>query len=194
MSTLESSFNIEDYYIACALSAVVSGIAVFVSVFILILVKCSKAHLHTVRHLLMCNTSVASILYCVAQTMNYVFLLFIRSDKNDLSCRVRGYFAYFTICAVLYSFFIQAVSRLFISVFSASYAWLTTFKTHYILICIHWLTAILLPLPALITTDIRYRPTSMCFVPLRYFLHVIYTYVAYYTIPTVSICMMYIFI
>ena len=193
-SPLEASFIISDYYVACALSVVISVTAVLISLVILVLVRRTKPRLHTVRHLLMCNTCVASILYCLVQSTNYIFLIFIRSDTSDTSCRLRGYLAYLTICAVIYSFFIQALSRLFISIYSASHKWLTTFKAHYTLILLQWLTVILLPLPAIATTDIRYRSTSMCFVPIRYFLHVVYTYAAYYVLPALSICAIYIFI
>jgi hypothetical protein len=193
-SPLEASFILSDYYVACALSALIAVIAILIAIVILVLVRRSKPRLHTVRHLLMCNTCVASILYCVIQTMNYVFLIFLRWDTSDASCRLRGYLAYLTICAFIYSFFIQAISRLFISIYSASHKWLTTFNAHYILIFLQWLTVVLLPLPALVTTDIRYRPTSMCFVPIRYFIHVVYTYVAYYIFPAFSICAIYVFI
>ena len=193
-SPLEALFVLSDYYVACALSAVIAVIAVLIAIVILVVVRRSKPRLHTVRHLLMCNTCVASILYCIVQSMNYAFLIFLRWDTSDVSCRWRGYFSYLTICAFVYSFFIQAISRLFISLYSVSHKWLTTFKAHYILIALQWVTVILLPLPALVTTDIRYRTTSLCVVPIRYSLHIVYTYVAYYIFPALSICVIYIFI
>ena len=191
---LEASIAVRDYYLPAAFSGVISLIAILISTLILILVWRTKPRLHTVRHLLMCNTSVTSILYCIVQSLNYVFLIFIRSETSDVGCRIRGYLSYLSICVVIYSYLIQSISRLFISVYSSSHKWLTTFQAHYLLICINWLIAILLPLPALVTTDIHYRSTSMCFVPLKSFIHVVYTYVAYYTIPALSICIIYIYI
>ncbi|CAF0760313.1 unnamed protein product [Adineta ricciae] len=194
LSPLEASFTISDYYIACSLSSVISLIGVFVSISVSILVYRTKPRLHTVRHLLICNTCVASILYCIVQTINYIFLIFLRTETSDVGCRWRGYFAYLTIAAVTYSYLIQAISRFFISVLSSQYRWLTTFKTHYILIFLQWLTIVIIPLPSILTNDIYYRPTSLCWVPLKRFIHVIYSYSAYYIVPTSSVCIVYIFI
>ena len=193
-STQLASDAIGEYYIVCSLTGAFSLIAVGVSLLILTMVYKTKPRLHTVRHLLICNTAVASILYCIVQINNYAFLLFISEGTSDMSCRWRGYFSYITLCGVLYSFLIQAVSRLFISVFSTQYRWLTTFKLHFILICIQWCIVIIIPLPAIITNDIISRPNGLCFVPLRRAIHVAYTYIAYYTIPAISICIIYIFI
>ena len=186
--------EIREYYIVCSFTAVFFLIAMAISLTILILVYKTKPRLHTVRHLLICNTAVASILFCIVQTNNYMFLLFIPQGTSDMSCRWRGYFAYLTLCGVLYSFLIQAISRLFISLFSRQYRWLTTFRVHYLLIGIQWFVAIVLPLPAIVTMDIISRPYALCFVPLRRMIHVAYTYIAYYTIPAILICILYIFI
>ncbi|CAF0836622.1 unnamed protein product [Adineta steineri] len=194
LSPLEASFKISDYYAVCLLSGIISIIAIVISIFILILVWRTKPQLHTVRHLLMCNTSIASILYCIIQSINYIFLIFLPSEKTDLGCRWRGYFAYLSICGISYSYFIQAISRFFISILSHKYRWLTTFKAHYILILIQWFTVIIIPLPAIITKDIHYRPTSLCWVPLKYIIHVIYTFFAYYIFPALCICIIYIYI
>jgi len=134
------------------------------------------------------------MLYCIIQTTNYIFLIFLRWETSDMSCRWRGYFAYLSICAVTYSYLIQAVSRLFIVLFSNKYRRLITFKTHYILILLQWLTVIIIPLPAIVTKDIQYRSTLLCWVPFKYLIHVTYTFLAYYIIPAVSICVIYIVI
>ena len=186
--------EIREYYIVCSFTAVFFLIAMAISLTIFILVYKTKPRLHTVRHLLICNTAVASILFCIVQTNNYMFLLFIPQGTSDMSCRWRGYFAYLTLCGVLYSFLIQAISRLFIFLFSTQYRWLTTFRVHYLLISIQWFVAIVLPLPAIVTMDIISRPYALCFVSLRRTAHVAYSYIVYYTIPAISICIMYIFI
>ena len=189
-----SASTIRDYYVVCSLSGVTSLIAVLVSLFILTLVGRTKPRLHTVRHLLMCNTCVASIFYCVVQSVNYVFLIFLPWETSDTSCRWRAYFGYMTICASIYSYFIQAISRLFISIFSANHRWLSSFRAHYLLILVQWCVVALLPLPAILTKDIQFRPLSLCWVPKRYLIHVTYTYIAYYIFPTLSICIIYVYI
>lgn len=186
--------GITDYYIVCSLSGAFALVAVAISTMILILVWRTKLSLHTVRHLLICNTCIASTFYCIVQAINYTYLIFFPQDTSDISCRWRGYFAYISICAVDYSFLIQAISRLFIFGFSTKYRWLVTYKVHRILICIQWFVSIIVPLPAIITKDIYFRPDRLCWVPLGRTLHVSYTYIAYYIIPVLSIAMIYIFI
>ena len=193
-SALEASISLKDYYVPAIFAGIISVIAIAMSTMIVILIWRSKPRLHTVRHLLMCNTSVASVFYCITQCMNFVFLIFLRSETSDQGCRIRGYITYLSMCAVIYSFLIQSISRLFISLYSGSHKWLTTFRAHYVLILVQWIAVILIPLPAIVTTDIRYRPTSMCFVAMRFFLHVVYTYVAYYVVPAVIICVIYLHI
>nr|ACD88964.1 7 transmembrane receptor 2 [Adineta vaga] len=195
MSTTESTPNyIKDYYIVCSISGFFALIAVFLSCMILVVTWRTKPRLHTVRHVLMCNTCIASICYCIVQIINYYYLIFLPDRTDDVGCRWRGYFSYVTISAVTYSFFIQAVSRLFIAIFSTKYKWLTTFKVHFILIGIQWPIAIIFPLPAIITVDIYFRPRALCWVPLRSLLHVIYTFVMYYIAPTLLICIIYLYI
>jgi hypothetical protein len=191
-STPVTSNDINDFYIVCSLSGIFALIAVVLSGIILILVRRTKPRLHTVRHLLMCNTCIASILYCVVQTNNYVFLIFLPWETSDVNCRWRGYFSYITISAVPYSYLTQAISRFFISVLSSKYRWLTTFKTHYILIFIQWLVVLLITLPAIVTKDIYFRYNELCWIPLKNIIHVIYTYIVYYTIPILSVCMIYV--
>ncbi|CAF0885409.1 unnamed protein product [Rotaria sordida] len=193
-STEVTSDYIHDYSIVCSLSAACALSAGAISITILILIQRIKPRLHTVRHLLMCNTCIASILYCIVQIYNYIFLLFFPSVTSDIYCQWRAYFAYFTISTVTYSFLIQAISRLFISVFSIKYKCLITFKTHYFLIIIQWFTVIIIPLPAIITKDIYYRTNQLCWVPITNIIHTTYAYITYYTIPTLSVCMIYIFI
>ena len=62
---------------------------------------------------------------------------------------------------------VQAISRLFFSLCSMKYPRLISFKRHYLLIVVHWLTAFILPLPSLITDDIYFCPNQLCWVPLK---------------------------
>ena len=192
LNTTEALPNrINDYFIVCSVSGFCALCAVAISLMVLILVWRTKNPLHTVRHLLMCNTSIASTIYCIVQLMNYFVLIFLPSETSDIGCRWRAYFAYMTICAVTYSYLIQAISRLFIALLSKSYRWLATFKAHYCLILVQWCTAVLLPLPAIITKDIYFRPHALCWVPLKNSAHVTYTYMAYYMLPALSISVIY---
>jgi hypothetical protein len=99
-----------------------------------------------------------------------------------------------SISAVTYSYLVQAISRLFFSVFSTKHPWIVTFKVHYILILTHWLVIIIIPLPAIITKDIYFRPDVLCWVPMERVVHMMYTVFAYYVIPIFSIIIIYVYI
>jgi hypothetical protein len=182
-----------DYHVIIPLSLACILVAIIISCLILSLVIFIKK-LHTVTHLLICNGSVASIFYCIVQCINYVFLAFIPWNTNDVSCRWRGFFGYMTVAAVVYSYLAQAISRLFVSVFSIKHRWATSFKIHIILICIQWIIIVFIPLPALLTKDIIYRPFSLCWVPKNCPLHLTYTIIAYYLLPALFIFAIYIYI
>ncbi|CAF3568309.1 unnamed protein product, partial [Rotaria socialis] len=195
-STKENSAvsDMKEYYIGCSLSASFGLLSVMISMMIMIIVRCSKRRLHTVRHLLMCNTCSASVIYCIVQTINYIFLIFIPWETSNVLCQWRGYFSYMSVSAVTYSYLMQAVSRLFFSKFSTKYPWLLTFKTHYYLILIHWIIVFIIPLPSVIAKDIYFRPGLLCWVPLQATIHVGYTVFAYYFVPIFSIIVIYIYI
>ena len=186
------TYNIEDYYVVCSLSASFAGISIIICTSILIMVWRTKPRLHTVRHLLMCNTSIASMFYCIVIINNYAFLIFAQWETSDMNCRWRAYFAYVGIAGIVYSYLIQAISRFFLAALSTKYRWLVTFKTHYILISIQWIIVFLVTSPALITKDITFYPKVLCWVSMNYKLHIIYTIFAYYAMPIIGIIIIYI--
>jgi len=184
--------NIQDPYILYFLSSGFALISVIISMMIVIIVSYSKTCLHTVRYLLICNTCIASIVYCIVQTINDIILIFLPWITSDVVCRWRGYFGYMSISAVIYSYLVQAISRFFFSIFPIKYPWIKTFKVHYILILTHWMVVIVIPLPSVITNDIYYRPGVLCWVPMKHLIHVVYTALAYYLIPIIFIIYIYI--
>ena len=193
-TTASAISNIGNYYIVCSLSAGFGLISIILSLIIIIIIRRTKPRLHTVRHLLICNTCIGSIVYCIIQTINYIILIFLPWISSDISCRWRGYFGYVSISAATYSYLVQAISRLLFSVFSTKYPWVITFKVHYILILIHWIFILIIPLSAIITHDIYFRPGLLCWVPMKYFIHVLYTAFAYYVLPIISIMIIYVYI
>ena len=188
------SYNIEDYYLVCSLSVAFALIAVIICIGILVLVHRTKPRLHTVNHLLVCNTCLASIFYCSISSINYYFLIFVPWDTSDMSCRWRGYFAYASVAGVIYSYLIQAVSRFFFSILSTNNRFLITFKAHYILILAQWLLVFLITLPSIVTIDIKFHPKNLCWVPKQRLIHLAYTIIAYYVLPVLLIVCIYLFI
>lgn len=186
-STVEESTN---YRLVAPLSMMFAFLAVIISIIILMLV-CTTKQLHTVTHCLICNTCISSILYCVVQCINYIYLLFIPWETSDESCRWRGYFGYMSIVAIVYSYLLQAVSRYFIAILSMQYRWLVSIKITVYLIVMGWICVILVPLPALLTKDIYFRKGFLCWVPRTSMLHIIYTIFAYYAVPIAFIVCIY---
>ena len=188
------SYNIEDYYLVCSLSVAFALIAVIICMGILVLVQRTRPRLHTVNHLLVCNTCLASIFYCSISSINYYFLIFVPWDTSDVSCRWRAYFAYTGVTGVIYSYLIQAVSRFFFSILSTNNRFLITFKAHYILILAQWLLVFLITLPSIITNDIKFYPKNLCWVPKQRLIHLAYTILAYYVLPVLLIVCIYLYI
>ncbi|UJR10804.1 hypothetical protein I4U23_014992 [Adineta vaga] len=184
--------NVEDYRLVGLISLIFTIISVMISTLILILVWRTKPRLHTVNHLLICNTAFASIFYCVTLKNNFAYVIFGQWDTNDVSCRFRAYFAYSGIAGVLYSYLIQAISRFFFSVLSINHRYLTSFTTHYILIACQWIVVFLVTTPSILTTDINFYPHVFCWVPMNHMLHVVYTISVYYIIPVTVIIIIYI--
>ena len=182
------------YYIMCGVSSFFAALAIILSIIIVILIKHEKPRLHTVRHLLIANTCISSCFYCTIQTMNYIFLVFLPFISDDISCRWRGYLGYMAIALPIFSYVIQSLSRLLLTVYAGKYPWVTSFKMHRILIFLHWLTCFILPLSTIISNDIYYRPGHLCFVPMQHFGHVLYTIICGYLLPVATIIIIYLYV
>ena len=180
-----------NYRVIIPLSMISALIAVGVACIILALVIFTR-RLHSVTHLLICNSSLASIFYCIVQCVNYSFLSLIPWQTTNLSCRWRGFFGYMSVAAVVYSYLAQAVSRFLLSILSTRHRWATSIRTHIILILVQWLIVSFIPTPAIVTEDIYHRPFALCWVPREHTLHIVYTVVAYYLTPAILIFAIYI--
>lgn len=180
-----------NYRLIIPLSMTAALVAMSVASLILIIIIFTK-RMHTVTHLLICNSSVASICYSTVQCVSYIYLALLPWHTDDFSCRWRGFFSYMAVAAVVYSYLAQAVSRFLISILSSKYRWATSIRTHILLIVIQWLIVSFIPIPAIITEDIYHRPFALCWVPKEFQLHLAYTVIAYYLIPALLIFAIYI--
>jgi hypothetical protein len=106
-------YTINEYYVAASLSSAFAFICIIIGIIIVILIWRTKPSLHTVNHLLICNTCIASIVYCVSTINQYIYLIFIPWESSDMSCRWRAYFYYLGITGFMYSYMIQSISRFF---------------------------------------------------------------------------------
>ncbi|CAF1537920.1 unnamed protein product [Adineta ricciae] len=151
-----------EFRTAALLSSIFGIICIAIDLFIFILVYRTKPRLHTVNHLLICNTSFGSMYLSIIYIINYIHAIYIYWDTSDFTCRLRSYFTYVSIGGMMQSYTTQAISRFFFSILSTKYRWLTTFRTHYIMILIQWLTVLILALPVLIFDTARYYPGILC--------------------------------
>ncbi|CAF1401258.1 unnamed protein product [Adineta ricciae] len=186
LSTSEATTFKTDYSVTAPLSMAFGVTSIIITSYILIIILSTK-QLYTVTRLLTCNTCLASMLYCVVQFINYIHLLVIKWDTSDESCRWRGYFGYMSMVSFVYSYLLQVISRFFFIVLWNRYRWLTSYKAHFYVILFGWIVILTVPLPAILTTDIHFRPGELCWVASKYELHTYYIIVAYYVIPILSI-------
>ena len=193
MNSTESAGDIRraHYRVVIPLSMAGALIGVSIACMILTIIIFTK-RMHTVTHLLICNSSISSIFFCIVQCVNYIFLSLLPWKTDDLSCRWRAYFGYMSVVAVVYSYLAQAVSRFLLAMLSVKYRWASAMKTHVTLIIVQWLLVALIPTPALLTKDIYYRPYALCWVPKEFRLHLAYSVIAYYLLPALFIFAIYI--
>ncbi|CAF1585967.1 unnamed protein product [Adineta ricciae] len=96
--------------------------------------------------------------------------------------------------ACVYCYLLQVLSRFIYIIFSSDHRRLSSLKIHWCAIGIVWIVIFALPLPALLTNDIYFREGFLCWVPKRAMLHTIYIVIAYYTLPTVLIIVIYVIV
>lgn len=191
---IEDDTTYEDYEMISRFVFICSPITIFTSIFIIILIYRTKSRLHTVTHLLIVNTCIASILNCITTVLQYVYFLYIRWDRSDRRCKYLAYFFYCGVASVFYSYTLQAVSRLIFSMYSIKYRYLTTFQTHCVLILIQWLVVFLVASPDILNNVIYYRYGKLCAVSVENISHIVWNTFAYYLIPVFIIIFIYLYI
>jgi hypothetical protein len=153
--------------------------------------------LKTFSNLLICNTCLISLFYSVTtflQVFMIVFIPFYPIGKDSrLFCIVRAYLTVVSTTLLSSSFLLQALSRLFYSVFPNHRRCLLTWKCHYFLIAIQWIVGFLTPMTILINhKDVIYRTSIFCTIELNHTLHLYYIYSTEYLIPVLAILLIYI--
>ncbi|CAF4847665.1 unnamed protein product [Rotaria magnacalcarata] len=190
---MNSTMNPTNHYAVIPISIISALVGISLACLIIGLIAATK-RLHTATYLLICNTCLSSTFYCVVQCNNYIFLNFIVWDTSDMSCQWRAYFTYMSIVAVVYSYLMQAISRYFFVVLSIKYRRVTSLKTHIILIATQWIIVIFVPTPTIFSNSVYYIPSELCWVRMKFKLHVAYTFLFYYFLPTIGIITLYIYL
>ena len=179
------------YGIYIASFTVVLGISI-----VIIHVTSQNSKLRTISNMLICNTCVISLFYSATTFLQIFMVVFNTHHKYSDSrtfCVIRAYLATVTSTLLSFSFLLQAVSRLFFTVFFNHRNLLLTFKFHYYLLVLQWAIGFLLPLSILIRSDhVLYRPVNFCTIDIRNTLHLAYLYSGAYLLPVVLIVLIYV--
>ncbi|CAF0764434.1 unnamed protein product [Adineta ricciae] len=131
------------YIINFSISISAAIIALTTAFLILITVICIRS-CRTIPNLLICNTSVATILYYLLNLVSIFYALQNDWEQHQPGCVFRAY-SYTALCAALcYSYSIHAISRLLFTVFYTHKS-LQTWFIHWMMIIISWSISILTP-------------------------------------------------
>ena len=171
-------------------------VSVSVAIFYLTL---TVEKLKTLSNLLICNTCVISLFYSFTtflQVFMVVFGTFIPGGKDSrVFCIVRAYLTVVSTTLLSFSFLLQAVSRLFYSVFHMYHRYLLTWKFHHMLIATQWAVGFIMPITILINhKNVIFRAGAFCTIDLHHSLHLYYIYSTEYLIPALAIILIYIVI
>ena len=153
--------------------------------------------LKTFSNLLICNTCLISLFYSVTIFLQVFMVVFtpLHSVGKDtrLFCIIRAYLTVVSTTLLSSSFLLQALSRLFHSVFHTHRRCLLTWNFHYFLITVQWAVGFLTPITILINhEDVIYRTSIFCTIELSHTLHLYYLYSTEYLIPVLAILLIYI--
>ena len=155
--------------------------------------------LKTLSNLLICNTCFISLLYLLTTFLQIFMVSFTQfhpiGKDTRLFCIIRAYLASVSTTLLTSSFLLQALSRLFYSVFHIHRRRLLTWKFHYLLIVIQWIIGFLTPITILIKhKDVIYRSGVFCTIELNHTFHLYYLYSTEYILPVLAILLIYIII
>jgi hypothetical protein len=125
--------------------SIIASIIALIFAFLILLIVIINRHCRTIANLLTCNTSIATILYYLLNITSVTFSLRDDWAYHQPACTFRAY-CYTTLCAAIcYSYSIQAISRLFFTVFF-KHKCLQTWYIHWMMIITSWLISILMPI------------------------------------------------
>ncbi|CAF1334059.1 unnamed protein product [Adineta steineri] len=192
MSTNTSGMQLNSMNIGLYVSMIVYTVSVTISTItclLIITLIIITRNLHSSTNLLVSSTCLSTLFYLVISTLN-AFIFYTASVSTDWPCRIRGYLYYFSLNIVIYSYVIQAVSRLFWTVLY-KHRCLLSMKCHIYLIIFKICISFLLPLSCIITKDIVFVPFKMCLVLPKYIIHEFYLLITSFIIPIVIITIIY---
>ena len=164
---------------------------ILVSSIILTLIVYRKTHFRSITHLLTCNSLVA-ILYHSMATIAEVFISTSNGHRDSRFCRICAAIYLSSCVSITYSYFVQALSRYFITNLY-QHKVLLTFRTNRILIVASWLVAGALP-ALLFASPSAYQyedESHMCFLTTKVFDSSFLAMLIGFCVPLVTIIVLY---
>jgi len=169
--------------------------SVFISILLLLIIIYlifSTKTLFTPTNVLVCNTCVTTFLYLITAIVE-ISIFYYGIIISDFWCKTQAYLNFVFLTSLMYSYVIQAISRLFFTMFY-KYRYLLNYKCHFMLIICQVILSFLIPLPNIITQNIGFRPLKLCINPMKYLFQVFYFYTFLFFIPFIVVIIIYIVI
>lgn len=178
------------YIINFSISIIFSFLALLFA-FTTVFVVCINRQRHTISNLLTCDTALAIILFYINNLISIGYSF--RHNWNDYQpgCILRGYIFVTSCTALCYSYLIQAISRLFFTIFYKNKK-LQTKRIHYLMIFINWILAFLIAIPPIYLNGyILEIESHLCIPTTKIFSSTIYIIFSVYLLPLISIGIIY---
>ncbi len=143
-------------------------------------------------NVLICNTCLVTVFYMIISTVE-ITIFYNELVVSNSWCKIQAYLCYVGLDLLVYSYVIQAISRLFFTIFY-KYRYLLNYKCHVMLIICQMVISFLIPLSSIITNDIQFRPLRMCLSPMKYLFQIFYLHTFLFVIPFSVVFIIYIVI
>jgi len=125
--------------------------------FVFIIIVATHRQCHTLSTLLVLNSTLAGLLAnitCISQAIYQLLNL-----GNDTLCAIRGLFLQVGTGVFYHTFCVQALHRLFVTVYSTR-RYLQTTRFNICMVVVQWIFSATFGLPVLLTGRIKYQPGS----------------------------------
>lgn len=136
---------------------IVSSIFGIICAFIFILIVITNNQCHTIMVYLVLNSTIAGLIANITCFTQGIYQLL--DLGHDYLCTIRGLLLQVTTGILYHTLCIQALHRLFVTVYS-NRGYLQTKRSNICMITIQWMFSILFGLPIYFTNRIQYQPGS----------------------------------
>ncbi len=167
------------------------SISILLSLIIIYLILSTKT-LFTPTNVLVCNTCVTTFFFLITSIVE-ISVFYYGIVTSDFWCKIQAYLNFIFLTSLIYSYVIQAISRLFFTMFY-KYRYLLNYKCHFMLIICQVIISCLIPLPNIITQAIEFRPLKLCITPMKYLFQVFFFHIFLFFIPFIVVTIIYIMI